>query len=131
MGGRGTFAAGKQVPYSYETVGTVEGVKVLRGISGKHGLPEEAHSSAAYIKLKPDGTFHEMRFYDERHYLTMEIAYHPEPNLNDGNRTENILHVHEYRQHDNFKMRPAHRITRQEYETYKRFFQGVPKIEKW
>ena len=59
------------------------------------------------------------------------IAYHPEPNLNNGNRTENILHVHEYPQQDNFRVRPAHRITKQEYEKYKKFFKGVPKIEKW
>lgn len=29
MGGRGAFAAGSPVPYSYQTVGTIEGVKVL------------------------------------------------------------------------------------------------------
>ena len=29
MGGRGTFAAGKNVAYTYETVGKIEGVKVL------------------------------------------------------------------------------------------------------
>mgnify|MGYP004525105897 FL=1 len=83
------------------------------------------------VIAKPDGTFHEMRFYNEHHYLIMEIAYHPEPNLNNGNRTENILHVHEYPQQDNFRVRPAHRITKQEYEKYKKFFKGVPKIEKW
>ena len=65
MGGRGTFAVGNAVPYVYETTGTIEGVKVLQGVNGKHGLPEESHSSRAYIKLKPDGTFHEMRIYDK------------------------------------------------------------------
>ena len=39
MGGRGTFAAGNPVPYSYQTVDTIEGVKVLVGVNGKHGLP--------------------------------------------------------------------------------------------
>ena len=120
MGGRGIFAAGNSVSYSYKTVGVIDGVKILDGISGKHGLPEEAHSSVAYIKLKPDGTFHEMRFYNEKHFLTKEIAYHPEPILNHGNRKENVLHVHEYPENDNFKLRPAHRITKEEYEKYKR-----------
>lgn len=69
MGGRGTFAAGNPVDYTYKTVGYIEDVKVLEGINGKHSLPDEAHSSGAYIKLKPDGTFHEMRFYDKDHYL--------------------------------------------------------------
>ena len=67
MGGRGTFAAGNPVPYSYKTVETIDGVKVLQGTSGKHGLPESSHSSEAYIKQKPDGTFHEMRFYNKEH----------------------------------------------------------------
>lgn len=131
MGGRGTFAAGNIVAYRFRTVDTIEGVKVLQGMEGKHGLPEEAHSSSAYIQLKPDGTFHEIRFYDEDHYLVMEIAYHPEPKLNNGNRTENVLHVHEYPQRDNFKLRPAHLITQAEYKKYKRFFKGVPEIDKW
>ena len=49
MGGRGTFASGNSVAYNYETVGKIEGVKVLKGTSDKHSLPEEAHSSDAYI----------------------------------------------------------------------------------
>ena len=42
MGGCGTFAAGNNVAYTYETVGMIDGIKVLRGIegSGKHHLPE-------------------------------------------------------------------------------------------
>ena len=95
MGGRGTFAAGKSVPYTYKTVGFVDGVKVLEGIGGKHGLPESAHSSFAYIKLKPDGTFHEMRFYDKNHVLYLEIGYHPEKSLT-GNTHTNVLHYHTY-----------------------------------
>lgn len=81
MGGRGTYAAGNNVAYTYETIGKIAGVKVLSGLNGKHGLPEEAHSSRAYIKLKRDGTFHEIRLYDQDHYLTFELAFHPEPNL--------------------------------------------------
>ncbi len=130
MGGRGTFAKGKSVAYTFETVDTIEGVKVLKGINGKHGLPEEAHSSLAYISLKPDGTFHEIRIYDSEHYLVKEIAYHPEPKLNNGNRVENVLHVHDY-QRDNFKDRDPHLITRDEYNKYKKYFKGVPKIDKW
>ena len=29
MGGRGTFAAGNNVAYTYETVGKIEGIKVM------------------------------------------------------------------------------------------------------
>ncbi len=124
MGGRGTFAVGNTVAYTYETVGFIEGVKVLKGLNGKHGLPEEAHSSTAYIKLKPDGTFHEMRIYDEEHYLMKEIAFHPEPELNNGNRKDNVLHIHEY-QRDNFKDRKPRLLRPEETEMYRKYLKGV------
>ena len=66
MGGRGTFASGNNVAYTYKTVGKINGVKVLKGIGGKHSLPEESHTSNVYIKLKPDGSFHEMRIYQNK-----------------------------------------------------------------
>ena len=56
MGGRGTFASGNTVPYTYNTVVKIGGIKVLKGMQGKHGLPEEAHSSNAYISLHPNGS---------------------------------------------------------------------------
>ncbi len=124
MGGRGTFASGNNVAYTYETVGKIEGVKVLQGMKGKHSLPEEAHSSLAYIKLKPDGTFHEMRIYDKNHYLVKEIAYHPEPSLNNGNRSENVLHIHEYKR-DNFKDRKPRLLKPEEIKFYKKYLKGV------
>lgn len=129
MGGRGTFAAGNDVAYTFETIDKIEGVKVLKGLGGKHGLPEESHSGNAYIQLKPDGTFHELRLYDKHHYLTLEIAYHPEPKIS-GSRIKNVLHVHEY-ERDNFKGRTTRPITQQEYEKYKKYFKGVPKHDKW
>lgn len=131
MGGRGTFSKGDNPPYTYKTVGKIDEVKVLEGISGKHALPEESHSSVAYIKVKPDGTFHEMRIYDKNHRTIREIAYHPEPSINHGNRSEKILHVHIYPTPGDFSNRPPHRITKEEYEKYKKFFKGVPAIEKW
>ncbi len=86
-------------------------------------MPEEAHSSSAYIKLKSDGTFHEMRIYDKDHYLVKEIAYHREPKISD-NRTDNVLHVHEYPRND-FKNRTTRPITADEIKKYRRFFKGV------
>lgn len=124
MGGRGTYASGKNVAYTYETIDEIDGVKVLQGLNGKHGLPEEAHSSNAYIKLKPDGTFHEMRIYDNDHYLVKEIAYHPEPKLNSGNKSENVLHIHEYKR-DNFKDRTPRLMTKTEIEKYRKYLKGV------
>ena len=133
MGGRGSFAIGALSPYSYRTVGKVEGVKVLEGIGGKHGLPESAHSSSAYIKLNPDGTFREIRFYGKDHVLKMEIAYHPEPSLT-GNRHTPVLHYHLYS--SSFSktraapfIRTAARLLTDEMKTeYRRYFKGVPGV---
>lgn len=47
MGGRGTFASGNNVAYTYETVGKIEGIKVLSGKPNTgllHDLPAESHS---------------------------------------------------------------------------------------
>lgn len=134
MGGRGTYAAGKSAMYSYETVGEIEGVKVLRGLDGKHGLPESSHASKAYIKLNMDGSFREMRFYDKNHVLTMEIAYHNEEQLT-GNRHTAVLHYHIY---DNrfsinssgpYGRTAAQRLTDKMFQQYKKYFKGVTQYD--
>lgn len=124
MGGRGTFAAGKIVKYAYFTIGTIEGVKVLAGLNGRHKLPEEAHSSYAYIRLEPDGTFHEMRIYDKDHFLRFEIAYHPEPSLDPSRRK--ILHWHVYDR--NFKRSQAMPMSRAMIRHFKKYFKGSFKV---
>ena len=123
MGGRGTYAAGNNVPYTYETVCKIEGVKVLQGLNGKHDLPVEAHSSEAYIQLYPDGNFKMLRFFDKEHYLTFEVGYHPETELDKSRKP--ILHVHEYPEHDNFKKRTTRLMTEKEYDALKKYFGGV------
>lgn len=130
MGGRGTFAAGNPVPYTYQVVGFLEGVKILQGINGKHGLPESSHSSKAYIKLKPDGTFHEMRIYDKTHTLRIEIAYHPEKSLTGNNHTP-ILHYHTYDERfsrnatGSFTRSPAKLLSDKMVKKYKKYFRGI------
>ena len=122
MGGRGTFASGNNVAYTYETVGKIKGVKVLQGMNGVKGLPVEAHSSSAYIQLHPDGTFKMYREFDKDHYLVKEIAYHREPKLT-GN-SEPVLHIHEYKR-DNFADRKPRLLTSEEFKKYKKYFKGV------
>lgn len=121
MGGRGTYAAGKDAVYTYSTVGYIEGVKVLSGLNGKHGLPEEAHSSKAYIKLKPDGTFHEMRLYDKDHYLLYEISYHLEPSI--SHKGVPVLHYHVYDRH--FSRSKAIRLSKAMRKHFRKYFVGV------
>lgn len=117
MGGRGSFAAGRSVPYTYRTVGYINGVKVLEGIGNQHGLPAESHSSFAYIKVDERG-FKEMRFYDKDHYLIRELAYHIEPSVDPSHKP--ILHIHDYKR-DNFRERPPRLLTESEYEQYRKF----------
>ncbi len=120
MGGRGTYSAGNNVAYSYKTVGKIEGVKVLRPLRGAIKLPEEAHSSSAYILLDDNGVFKQYREYDHEHYLKFEIGYHRETGLSANG--EKILHVHEYT-HD--FQRTKRLITPAEIQKYKKYFKGV------
>ena len=105
-----------------KTVGKIGNVKIIEGINGKHSLPEEAHTSHAYIKLKADGTFHEMRIYDKEHYLVKEIAYHKELKLDPSGKL--VLHIHEYNR-DDFKNRKPRLLTKDEFKKYKKYFRGV------
>lgn len=138
MGGRGTFAAGNPVAYTYEVDkgfspdGKLYGVKVLKGIegSGKHGLPESSHSSTAYLKMNPNGTFNMLRVYDKEHRLRLEIAYHSEQSIAKGK--EKVLHYHVYGKEFSQKEKsPFGRTTKmlhrnsRIYKQYERFFKGV------
>lgn len=121
MGGRGTFAIGNVVAYTYEKIGEIEEVKVLAGLNGKHGLPEEAHSSLAYIKLNHNGVFHEMRIYDKDHYLIFELAYHSEPNLDKSRKP--VLHYHLYDR--DFNRTEAIKATKAMKRHFKKYLKGV------
>ena len=121
MGGRGTFAIGNMVAYTYETIGFIEGIKILSGLNGKHGLPEEAHSSHAYVKLQKDGTLHEMRVYDKDNYIKFEIAYHPEPSLDKSRKP--VLHYHVYDR--NFHRSSAIKMSKPMKKHFKKYLKGV------
>ena len=125
MGGRGTFASGNNVAYTYETVGKIEGIKVLSGKpnTGLHDLPAESHSDNMYIKLHKDGTLNMLRIYDNNHYLSAEIGYHPEPKLT-GNRKP-VLHIHYYDR--NFNRTEANYLDRATFDKYKKCLVG----RKW
>ena len=138
MGGRGTFAAGNPVPYTYEvdtsfsSDGKYKGVKVLKGMegTGKHGLPESSHSSTAYLKMNPDGTFNMMRIYDGNHNLRLEIGYHVDSKLAKGKGK--VLHYHIYdtsfsQTIDGKPARPSKVLHKNSkiYKTYRKYFKGV------
>lgn len=133
MGGRGTFAAGKAAAFQYETAGTIEGVKVLRPIDREksYKLPEESHTARnSYVLLDKDGVFHQYREYDGNHQVVLEIGYHPEKALGKGN----VLHIHIHRKPGiDFHADPStekRKLTRSEYQKYKRLFRGVTLNER-
>lgn len=133
MGGRGTFAAGNNVPYKYETVGYIDGVKILEPIDKKASrrLPEEAHSSQSYIRLDNDGHFYQYREYNEKHELVLEIGYHPEVNVFHDKDRGPVLHAHDYSNSDkgNAWHKPARPLTTEEFERYKKYFVGLSQQE--
>lgn len=141
MGGRGTFAAGKNVDYLYEINkgfdfapdGIIDGIKIIKGIEDgvnnpKHDLPASSHSSNAYIKYNQDGTFNALRLYDDNHALYLEIAYHVDNQLGQGK----ILHYHTYDDRfsktvGNYTRSEGHIITKDSdlYKKYSHLFRGV------
>ena len=115
MGGRGTFASGKNVPYTYETIGRIENIKILRGLKGVHGLPREEHSSNAYIILHTNGNTKQMRIYNADLTVKKDIEY----SIHQGKLT---FHAHDYvhgiRQLARF-LRP------EEKQKYEKYFGGI------
>jgi hypothetical protein len=114
MGGRGTFASGNTVPYTYNTVGKIDGIKVLKGMQGKHGLPEEAHSSNAYISLHPNGSVKQIRLYNSNLTAKTDIEY----SMHQGKLS---LHAHDY---INGVRQPPRNLTPTEYEKYIKYLGG-------
>ena len=123
MGGRGTFASGNPVLYSYETVEKIEGVKVLRGLHGKHNLPEESHSSNAYILVDSNGNFVRYREFNSDRTAKFDIDYHPEKKI--SGHYEPVFHIHEYT--EGVRISSGRILTEAEYKKYKKFFKGRKK----
>ncbi len=128
MGGRGTFAVGNTVEYTYETVGNIDGIKILQPMDKTKSfkLPEESHTAGtSYVLLDKNGTFHQFRKYDENHMIILEIGYHVDASLGKGK----ILHAHIHNipgveGHSNAKkyiIGPGNFY----YEKYKSLFNGV------
>jgi len=117
MGGRNTYAAGRNAKFTYKTVGRFRGIKVLEGMNGKHNLPEEAHTSKAYVKLFKDGNLQMLRIYDNDHFLVREIGYHPEPSLTGHHNP--VYHIHEYSR--DFKQRPPRLFSQEDVKKYGKY----------
>lgn len=122
MGGRGTYASGVIVPYTFETVGFVDGMKALKGIGNVHGLPAEAHSSYVYVQRLENGNVKTIRFYDKGHRPIFEVANHPEKSLDPSGA--NVMHYHII-DGDITKRGKAHRFTKAMKKRYGKYFKGA------
>ena len=81
----------------YETAEVLpHGEKVIEGLGRNHSMPDYSHSASAVYVIRKKGRFHAMRVYGEDHMPIVEIAFHPEPNLNHGDRLHGIWHMHRY-----------------------------------
>ena len=89
MGGRGTYSIGNNVSYTYKTVNKLFGTKVLEGIGNKHGLPEESHTSAKYLKVNYDGSVKQLRLYNKDHTSKLDVEY----SVHNGKKS---LHAHDF-----------------------------------
>ena len=98
MSSRGSVAKnGRITDKEYETIKILpHGEKVIEGIGKNHSMPDYSHSTNTIYVIYRKGVFHAMRIYGEDHMPIIEIAYHPEPNLNNGDRLHNIWHMHRY-----------------------------------
>lgn len=123
MGGRGTFAAGKQVAYTYETVDYVDGIKVLlpKDTKASISLPERSNTpGTSYLSYRKDGTFDQLRVFGDDRIPTLDIDY-------GKHRGKKSLHVHYYKDgvrgsgNDVVVLHPGDAL----YERYKRYFKGV------
>lgn len=125
MGGRGTFAAGNDVPFIYQTVDYIENVKVLQPTdpSKSFSMPEEAHSSGAYILLDKTGVFRQLRQYNSDHEPIFEIGYHFESSLSINGKP--ILHVHEFSTPGIEHRKKSRPIRPDELNKYRKYFKGV------
>lgn len=121
MGGN-SIEAKKGRP-DYRTVGEIEGVPVVDGTGHQHNLPFLSADGRPCIKLHPDGTFQQMRFYGENGRPTMDLDYHPESSIEKHPSQKPIFHYHEWTaKGSRLGAKPA---TRELYERYKPYLKGV------
>jgi len=98
----------------YETVNKIDGIKVLKGLNGKHALPEESHSSSSYIALNQNQTVRQIRLYNSDLTAKTDIEF----SVHQGKL---LLHAHDYI--DGIRQ-PARELTEKEHELYDKFFGG-------
>jgi hypothetical protein len=98
MASRGNVAKnGRYMNDEYETIDVLKnGEEIIVGLGNNHSMPDYSFSANSVYIILNNGIFHAMLIYGDNHEPIVEIAYHPEPNLNSGNRKDNVWHMHLY-----------------------------------
>ena len=129
MSSRGAKARNGHVTtneYRLKNEKKVYDAKVLEGVTKQqHGLPDYAHSpNSKYIKENPNGSFREMRVYNDSGFPVIELGYHPEPNLT-GNRHEPVLHYHTFGENLERTLggEVSETVNKEIYEKYKKYLE--------
>lgn len=118
MGGRGSYASGNRT-YEYETIGTIEGVKVVQKIKGSNKIPEESYTSMAYVQFDRDGDIKRYREFNDDHTPKFDIDYQREPAISKKGKS---YHIHYYgSQYENGRSQ-AMPISKQDLFKYIKFF---------
>lgn len=129
MASRGSKAKnGHVTTFEYSTISINNlGIKILKGNGSNHSLPDFSHTpNSVYAKIREDGSLHEMRIYNENCYPVIEIACHPEPKINNGNR-EPIVHYHSY---NGLNRECAHKITQDIKQKYCQYLKEYDLYDK-
>ncbi len=126
MSSRGSVAKnGHYMDDEYETKYILShGEKVIEGIGRNHSMPDYSHSPDTIYVIYKKGVFHAMRIYGADHMPIIEIAYHPEPKLNHGDRDHSIWHMHVYEK-DNLEHKAAMFISDEVKKKYKDYLEDI------
>lgn len=123
MGSRGSFleSGGFSAPAKWQTVGYIDGIKVLRpkDPKAKPNLPGFSNTpSTAYLLLRDNGEFSQLRVFDADRKPILDVDFGKHAN-------KKSLHAHKYvngdREKNPIMLKPGNNI----YEQYKRLFKGV------
>ena len=126
MASRGSVARnGRIMDDEYSTVDVLRhGEKVIEGFGAHHTMPDYSHSPNAVYVIRREGKFKALRVYDENNTPIIEIAYHPEAKLNNGNRKDPIWHMRVYKKGD-LTHSPAQLITAEIEAKYKHYLEDI------
>jgi hypothetical protein len=125
MSSRGSVAINHHYTNTeYKAIDTLKhGEEIIEGVGKNHSMPDYSFKPNAVYVIKKKDVFHAMRIYNEQHEPIIEIAYHPEPNLNNKNRIDNIWHMHKYEPGLNRKQ--AEIITEDVKNKYRKYLEDI------